>query len=156
MQQSPYDPLLRDDDLPPTTALRSLGFIVATESPRMSEMRLGLWTLMYGLVFAVAGSRIYATSLIYAWLAHVPAAFVGWPLALLGVFQLWAVVNRRTQARLWAARIQTVVSIVFLIGCTVSAGFASPAWAAFGINALWSAWTLWRLAPARPVAERGV
>ena len=141
--------LLHDADVPRMGAWRFLLFLVATESPRMSELRLGVWTALYAAFFIVAGQHLYATSVIYQWLAHIPAACVGWPLAGLGVYQTWAILRCHGGHRLWAARAQTVVSLAFAVGCGASAGIASSAWVFFALNALWSAWTLWRLAPAR-------
>ena len=141
---------LEDGDIPSkATAWNTLLFLLNVESPRMLEIKMGLWTALYGGVFARFGSSVYATSAIYNWLSVIPAVGLGWGLIGLGALQVMSVLRRNQSGRHWAARLQVIFSIAFAIGCTVSASFAAPAWVFFGLNFLAAVWVLWRLTPEK-------
>ena len=141
------DALLHGRDSPRLSLWRSLKLILVYESPRTCELRLGLWTFLFGAIIAWPRNTQLETNVMYAWLYHVPAAFIGWPSIALGLFQVYSVLSQNTRFRLWSARSQTVVALTFAVGCTISAGFDSTAWAFFLVNGAWSVWTLWRLVP---------
>ncbi len=142
--------ILGDEDIPREVGLwQTFLFLLEAESPRMSEIRLGIWSILWAMVVVWPHNTLFSTTPIYSWLAPVPQAAVGFPILILGLVQLYGVLGRRTQVRLWSARIQTLVSTTFAIACTISGGSSTPAWAFFGLNALWSVWVLYRLAPGK-------